>query len=38
MGGAAGNPLLLPATPHNEVLVHELHGDLSGMRIRVEAL
>jgi hypothetical protein len=30
--------LPLPTTPHNEVLVQELHGDLSGMCIRVEAL
>jgi hypothetical protein len=25
-------------TPHNEVLVHELHGDLSGLRVWGEAL
>ena len=31
-------PPPLPTTPHNEVLVYDLHGDLSGMRIRVEAL
>jgi hypothetical protein len=28
----------LPWTPHKKVLVHGLHGDLSGIYVRVEAL